>query len=184
VSRDQDVLPGVFLGVIEEYSPGSNVYELDGRLYSSVVGVPKLDMVRRVVWVEPRSRLQIPVPGSMVYAYVANVRDESAILRIVAIDLRRPFKQGFGGILHISQARQDPGEKSLADIIRMGDLVYAKVLSKNNPYILSLRAPRAGVVLAICPKCAGYMRARGGRLQCSRCGFEEARRISPMYINI
>jgi len=184
VSGEQSVLPGTFLGVIEEYSPGSNVYELDGRLYSSVVGVPKLDVVRRIVWVEPRSRLQVPAPGSMVYAYAFHVRDEAALMRIVAVDLKKPFKHGFAGILHISQARQDPSERSMSDIIRVGDLVYARVLSRNNPYILSLRAPRAGVVLTMCPKCAGYMRARGGRLQCPRCGFEEARRFSPLYINI
>lgn len=184
MASEQWVLPGTMLGVIEEYFPGSNVYELNGNLYSSVVGSPKLDMVRRVVWVEPRSKIQMPTPGSMVYAYVISVRDESSLLRIIASDLRKPYKQGYAGILHISQARQDPSERSLLDIIRIGDLLYTKVLSRNNPFILSLRAPRAGVVLTMCPKCASYMRPKGGKLVCPRCGFEDSRRISPLYITI
>jgi exosome complex component CSL4 len=115
---------------------------------------------------------------------VISVRDESSLLRIIASDLRKPYKQGYAGILHISQARQDPSERSLLDIIRVGDLVYAKVLSRNNPYILSLRVPRAGVVLTMCPKCVSYMRVKGGKLVCPRCGFEDNRRISPLYITI
>ncbi|MDT7888805.1 MAG: exosome complex RNA-binding protein Csl4 [Desulfurococcales archaeon] len=178
------VFPGTVLGVIEEYFPGSYVYELDGRLYSSVIGVPRLDMVRRVVWIDPVNRVQMPSPGSMVYAYVVSVRDESSLLRIVATDLRRPYKQGYVGILHISQARQDPSERSLSDIIRVGDMVLARVLSKNNPYILSLKVPRAGIVLTMCPKCVSYMRLKGGRLACPRCGFEESRRVSPLYLSI
>lgn len=78
MANEQWVLPGTMLGVIEEYFPGSNVYELNGWLYSSVIGSPKLDMIRRVVWVEPRNKIQMPTPGSMVYAYVISVRDESS----------------------------------------------------------------------------------------------------------
>ncbi len=184
MGEEQQVLPGTLLGVIEEYFPGANVYEVDGRIFSSVVGIPRFDMIRRVVWIEPRSKIQAPAQGSMVYAFTVNVRDEIALLRIIAQDLRSPYKHGFGGILHISQARHDPSERSLQDIVRLGDLVYAKVLSKSNPYILSLKAPKAGVVLSLCPKCVLYMRPRGGRLVCPRCGFEEGRRVSQLYISL
>jgi len=184
LSREQEVLPGTLLGAIEEYFPGSNVYEIDGKIYSSIIGIPRLDMVRRIVWVEPRTRVQMPSQGSMVYAYVINARDESAFLRIIGSDPRSPIRQSLVGMLHISQARLDPGERSLLDIIRPGDLVYAKILSKSNPYILTLRAPKAGVVLSLCLKCAAFMRYRSGKLSCPRCGFEESRRVSQLYISI
>lgn len=184
MAGEQEVLPGTLLGVIEEFFPGANAYEIDGKIFSSVVGIPRLDMIRRIVWIEPRSRVQAPSQGSMVYAFVTSVREEIALLRVVAQDLRNPYKQGFGGILHISQARLDPSERSLQDIVRFGDLVYARVLSKSNPYILSLRAPKAGVVLSLCPKCVSYMKPKGGKLVCPRCGFEEGRRISQLYIHL
>ncbi len=184
MGKEQKVFPGTLLGVIEEYIPGTNTYEIDGKIFSSVVGVPRLDMVRRVVWVEPGSRVQVPAQGSMVYAFAVNVRDEIAMLRIIAQDLKSPYKHAFGGILHISQARLAPSERSLQDIVRLGDLVYAKILSKSNPYILSLKAPKAGVVLSLCPKCVSYLRLRGGKLVCPRCGFEESRRVSQLYISL
>jgi len=184
LNREEDVLPGTLLGVIEEFIPGANVYEIDGKIFSSVIGVPRLDMIKRVAWVEPRSRVQTPTQGSMVYAFVTSVREETAMLRVIAQDLRNPYKHGFGGILHISQARSSPGERNLQEIIRLGDLVYAKVLSKSNPYILSLKAPKAGVVLSLCPKCASYQRLKGGKLVCPRCGFEESRRVSQLYISL
>lgn len=172
------------MGVIEEFFPGQNVVEADGRLVASVVGILKADLVKRILWIEPLSRVHLPSPGSMVYAYILSLREDLAHARVLGTDLRRLFKHPLPGMIHISQARQDPGEKSMAEILRTGDLVYAKNLSKGSPYILSLRAPRAGVVLSLCPRCASYLKLKGGRLSCPRCGYEESRKISQLYINI
>ena len=70
------------------------------------------------------------------------------------------------------------------DFVKPGDFIRATVLSSAIPYMLSIKRSQDGVVLAYCSVCGSplYRIPGNPRLACLRCGNEEQRRISPLYI--
>ncbi len=177
------VLPGTILGVAEEFFPGDNVVESNGYLISTAIGRVRIDAARRVIRVDAFKKLYYPQLGSMVYAIVTSVREDIALLRIIGSRLDNYVSGNqYAGAIHISQSGLGRDIRSLYSVLRFGDIVYAKVISKSNPFILSLKHASAGVVLSFCPRCTNHLAKKKDRLVCTRCGYTESRKVSPKYI--
>jgi len=175
------VVPGEELGVIEEYLPGDNVYVDDGKIRSLIVGIVNRDTIRHVVSVSPIRPSMLITPNSVIYGRVVSIPSERvAVVRITAL-ARNPIvklRNTITGVLPVTQA---VGFRvgSVEELVGVGDVVKAKVLSKTPPYALTIREGDLGVVYSICPRCGSTMRRRGlDRLICPNCGSQSRRKLS------
>jgi exosome complex component CSL4 len=180
------VYPGDPLCTIEEFIPGEGVYvDENGIVRAARVGVVELDMVKRRISVKtsiPRPRL--PSKNKPVYAVVIGMpREDLALVKIFADERMIPYNGFFTAVLHISQA-SDRMLKSIYDAVRPGDIIRATVTSAAAPYVVSIRRPQDGVILAQCSICGHDLYRVPGKqnLVCPKCGHEEARKVSPYYI--
>ena len=179
-------MPGTELATIEEYSPGEGVYVDKGVIKSSILGRVYIDFKDRIISVKPLKTTKLmPKKGETVHAYVTGIpRDDIALLKIFADEEMNLYKSEFTGILHISQA-SDKILRSIYDVIKLSDIVRASILVGDRiPYILSIKQPLNGVILAFCSLCGATLKRIPGtnKASCSRCGNIETRKISPYYM--
>ena len=181
------VVPGDTICVIEEFLPGPWTYTDNGVVRATITGKVQVDIVTRTVSIKPSVKLlEIPMRGYYVYGYVVMVKDEFAIIRITRTSSthRIKYTSTFTGLLHISQS-SDKFIKNLYDVVRVGDIVKAKVLNDAPPYNLTLKEPKLGVVLAFCGVCGGKLaKISTDTLKCSLCGEIEKRKVSIDYGNL
>jgi len=179
------VVPGDAVCVIEEFMPGAWTYVANGIIRAAVAGKVQVDIVTRTVSVKPFVKLfEIPVRGHYVYGYVVMVRDEFAIAKITSSAHHVRYAGAFTGLLHISQS-SDRFIKNLYDVLRVGDIVKAKVLNDATPYNLTLKEPKLGVVMAFCGMCGSkLMKLSSDTLKCPSCGNIEKRKVSIDYGNL
>ncbi|MCX8208518.1 MAG: exosome complex RNA-binding protein Csl4 [Sulfolobales archaeon] len=175
------VVPGDLIGVAEEFIPGPGTYEMNYQIRSAIVGRVVKDLRSKVVHIEPLKALKIPQPGAIVLAVVTEIREDFARVKIMAVN--NVFTHyHFTGMLHVTQVVEKVGEvKHMFNYVRLGDLVRARVLNHAPPYLLSIRDPKLGVVLASCSKCGTALRLHGERLKCPQCGNVETRKIGHGY---
>ncbi|MEZ0290755.1 MAG: exosome complex RNA-binding protein Csl4 [Sulfolobales archaeon] len=176
------VTPGSVIGVIEEFLPGEFVYERDGYLISSIVGNLSIDMNSRVALIKPFKEIKRLSPGVFVYALVTHTRGEIAMTRILGFDLVEIFKNPLVGVLHVSQIPSDVKTRFIDDLVRVGEIIYAKILSKTQPYFLSMRSQKASIVVGLCPRCGSFLGRAKERLICPRCGYSEIRKPITNYL--
>ncbi|MEM0457917.1 MAG: exosome complex RNA-binding protein Csl4, partial [Sulfolobales archaeon] len=129
IIRKDLVAPGSVIGVIEEFMPGENIYERDGYLISSIVGSLIIDMKSRIAYVKPSKEIKRITQGSFVYAIVTSTRGEIAMSRILGFSLVNPIRNNLTGILHVSQIPSEIKTRFIEDLIRVGDVIYAKIIS-------------------------------------------------------
>lgn len=174
-------VPGEYLAVIEEFLPGPGAYEFDYRLRAAVIGQVVRDRINKVVSVRPFKVPTLPQQGAIVIAVIAEVREDFAKSRIYIVN-NSPLKYPFTGVLHVTQIAERAGEvKQIYEYLKIGDIVRAKVLNRTPPYLLSIRDPKLGVVLASCSKCGTTLKLSGDRLICPQCGNIEKRKIAQGY---
>ncbi|WP_434731747.1 exosome complex RNA-binding protein Csl4 [Thermogladius sp. KZ2Tp1] len=178
------VTPGDVLGVLEEFIAGSGVYEdASGRLRSSVVGVVFADKLRKSVSVKPAvAKTLVPRVGDIVEGVVVHMNDDLAFVRIYWVEDKRSVKPvSMTGVIHVSQASQAYVE-TMFDVVRVSDVVKAKVIGGKGVFQLSIKEPQLGVVYARCNYCGGELVYEGGRLVCSVCGQVNKRKVSTNYV--
>ncbi|NJE03124.1 exosome complex RNA-binding protein Csl4 [Thermococcus sp. MV11] len=179
------VLPGDYLGVIEEYFPGEGVKEENGELYAVRAGKVVIDQDRMEISVEPLTDTPpLPKVGDIVIANVIEVKPQAAIVQLVKIEGRDDDREiatsKLAGI-HISQVR-DGYVESMTSEFKVGDVVRARVIAtEKSPIQLSTKGPDLGVVYALCSRCRTPLVRRGDRLICPRCGSVETRKLSTLY---
>ncbi len=180
--RGRKVSPGDEICVIEEFLPGPGTFEVDGIVRATLTGVVNVDLMTRVAFVKPLVREpRMPERGDVVYGVVQVVRDEFAIIKIIGDGQGRRYSVPYTGLLHISQATEK-FVKDLYEVLRMGDVVKAKVLSNYLPYNLTLKEYRLGVVMAFCGRCGERLVKSGSEvLKCPSCGNTERRKVSSDY---
>lgn len=175
------VLPGEPVAVEEEAIPVAGVYVSgDGYLRSMVVGLATLDKYRKTVQVKPVGRRELVIKqGSLVEGVVVNVSEDVAIVKIYSAE---NYRTNAIGLLHISQISSE----YVADIheyVKPSDIIRAKVLNSMPPYLLSIREPIAGVILAYCSHCGNYLYMQAsGSLKCKGCGGQEKRKTAVGYL--
>ena len=176
------VVPGDDICIIEEFLPGIGTYEDNGIVKSAFIGEVSIDMNLRVISVKPKVRIPIlPSRGTVVYGVVAVVKDEYAIIRIIAEANGHKYQNVFTGLLHITQASEG-FVKNLYEVLRVGDLIKAKVLNDNPPYNLTIKEKKLGIVLAFCGRCGSILdKSNNDILKCPKCGNTEKRKLSMDY---
>ena len=184
----EEVFPGAKLGVVEEYLPGEGVYiDAMGHLRASVLGVAVRDESRRSISVRPRRLRKLPQAGSTVLALVTNIRPDLVVATLYgiaefdrrgALTVVRDLPGRFIGAIPIAQVA-DERIKDIYDYFRIGDIILAQTLNSSNPYTLSTKTPRHGVVFATCARCGHPLEPVSDRqMRCPRCGHVEARKVS------
>ncbi|MGC9148417.1 MAG: exosome complex RNA-binding protein Csl4 [Sulfolobales archaeon] len=176
------VTPGSVVGVVEEFIAGDNIIERNGLLYSTIVGLLEVDMRDRIASVKPIKKIKKLQPGDFVYALVTQTRGELAMARIIGKELINLLPNNTTGLLHISQIPSKTRSVSIDEFVRVGDILYAKIISRSAPYLLSMRSQNASIVVAICPKCGSFMGRLKENLVCPLCGFTEVRSPITKYL--
>ncbi|AMM54215.1 exosome complex RNA-binding protein Csl4 [Pyrococcus kukulkanii] len=184
VKEGDFVLPGDYLGVIEEYLPGDGVIVEDGNLYSARAGWVKIDKDKIEISLKPASSTPpIPKVGDIVYARVIDVKQQAVLLRMIKIegrDNREIATSKLAGI-HISQVK-DGFVEDLRNEFKIGDIVRARVITdEKSPIQLTTKDPDLGVVYALCSKCRTPLVRKGNQLVCPKCGNVETRKLSTLY---
>ncbi len=171
------VLPGEQICIIEEFVPGINTYaDIDGVVRACTVGRVIRNLKTHDIYVESVKLTCGLQQGDIVYGQIVAVLNEKvAVVKILGVQRNsktvQPLKHSFTGLLHVSQAAETYCP-TLRDIVGIGDVVKAKVISKwGPPYLLSIRGPNLGVIYALCPTCRVEVRRRGSKLQCPICGM-------------
>ena len=168
------VLPGDYLGVIEEFMPGEGVREENGELYATRAGRVRINPEKMEISVEPVTDTPpIPKVGDIVLAKVIEVKPQAVILQLLQIEGRdndREIATSKLAGIHISQIKEGFVE-DITKEFKIGDVVRAKVIAnEKSPIQLTTRGKDLGVVYALCSKCRTPLIRRGDKLICPRCG--------------
>ena len=176
------VFPGEKLCVLEEFMPGDGTFEINGNVYSKFVGRVLYDFVSRKVTVVPLKKVaNIPKQGMVIYAVISTTKDDVAFTKIFGAEKGVSFSGTFTGILHVSQISSNY-IKVVTDAVKVGDIVKAKVLTSWNPFQLTTKGTKLGVIYALCSKCGTPLIKKRTKLQCPKCGNVESRKISSDYM--
>jgi len=175
------VLPGERLGVIEEFTPDTGTYVVDGVIYSKVIGHALLDLLNKRASVYPLVHgAAVPKIGSIILGQVSNVQTQDASVRIFKIG-QKQLSGVFTGILHISDVHIRYVE-SMFNVCKPGDIMRARVISeKNRVYHLFTKDKDLGVVYAFCSQCGYILELKRQSMNCPRCGKIEKRKIALDY---
>ncbi|MBS7654909.1 exosome complex RNA-binding protein Csl4 [Candidatus Bathyarchaeota archaeon] len=181
--RFEFVVPGDRLGVVEEFSPGSGTYEVNGVIYSKIVGLAIKDFINKRIYVKQYIMKPIfPSDEDEVLGIVTGVQDKVALLSLFLVKnaiLLNPFT----GFLHIS-ASSHKFEKSMSDVCKVTDVIKARVFkAKNGILQLTTVGENLGVIIAFCSICGKELnlKSRKGILECKACGNIEHRKIAKDY---
>ncbi|NJE60811.1 exosome complex RNA-binding protein Csl4 [Thermococcus sp. 21S7] len=178
------VLPGDYLGVIEEYFPGEGVKEENGELYAIRAGKVKIDQSKMEISVEPVTDTPpLPQPGDIVIAKILEVKPQAAIVQLIKIEGRNDREIATSKLagIHISQVREGYVE-GMSSEFKIGDIIRARVIAnEKSPIQLSTKGHDLGVVYALCSRCRAPLVRRGDKLICPRCGHVETRKLSSLY---
>ena len=176
--------PGQFLTVEEEYFPGHNTFEENGKIYSAATGKASFDEEHKEVHVNPGAEKLILIdPGTTVIGQVILVKDSFVVMNLLEASKggeRRKVLDPNATIFvsRVSQAYV----KSLYDMFKIGDLVKAKVTEVTPTTIeLATNENQLGVIKAFCGQCRQPMMLFSGQLKCKECGNVESRKISDDY---
>ncbi len=175
------VLPGQKIGVIEMYVPGEGTHTKDGIIYSSIVGVVKIDSNEKKVSVRSKEhKPKLPKNGDIVIGQINMVRKQMAIADITNVPGFNPTTD-FEGMIHISQVSKNYLE-NLSDAFKKDDLIRARIINDTVlPYHLSTASSDLGVIQAYCSECGNMLTLAGNKLQCTRCRIIENRKIAKNY---
>ena len=179
------VMPGDFLGIVEQYLPGEGTFDDNGTIKSSIFGNVNLDLVNRQVSVSPLTGSPIVLEkGDMVYGQITDVRSQRALIDVQGKSGEdRELALPYLGAIHISQVKNDYLER-LTDAFRIGDIIEGKVSRITGENIdLNTEDDDCGVVKAMCTRCRQFLEpiSMKDELVCPRCGKKEKRKISSNY---
>lgn len=180
------VMPGDYLGIVEQYLPGEGTYDDDGNIKSSILGNANLDLKNRIVSVSPLTGTPILLkPGDEVYGQIADLRSQRAIVDIISkVDENRELALPYSASIHISQVENEYLD-SLSDAFRIGDIIKCKVSRITGDNVdLNTEDESDGVIKAMCIRCRSYLRPtnRRNELICEKCGKKQRRKMSSEYL--
>lgn len=175
------VLPGDRLGVVEEFSPGHGVFEIDGTIFSSFAGFTYLDPKSRIMNIKPLSRkVLMPKVGDLAVCEVFSASEKYVTVHIIR-GSGRFFNIPFTGIIH----QTNIGVrylKSLYEAYKPRDIILAHIIGlKSGFYHLSTQGRELGAILSYCSQCGSTLKKEGAFLRCENCGNVEKRKFSIFY---
>jgi len=181
--KDGDhVLPGIRLGVIEEFIPGDGTFQdKDDVIYSTITGFVRIDMKERKISVQATTRIPTyPVKNDVVLGEIQQVSKKSAVVEIFKIgNVELPVH--FTGYLYINNAASGYVEQ-MYDLFCPCDLIIAIVHQQSDGIArLSTVGPKFGAFRSFCSRCGELLQRQGKQLECPECGNIERRKIAKNY---
>ncbi|MHA1207687.1 MAG: exosome complex RNA-binding protein Csl4 [Candidatus Freyarchaeota archaeon] len=174
------VLPGDWLGVIEEFTPGEGTYEENGMVYASSIGRVLIDNIEKRVRVIPIEARALPRKGDIVLGKVTQINKMLTFVDIARVrgqNLANPFS----AVIHISQISSRYVENT-SDALKPGDIIRARVVEEEGELIQLTTAERnLGVIYATCSKCGSELERKGNILYCKNCESKETRKLASDY---
>jgi exosome complex component CSL4 len=169
-------LPGDVVGVIEEFIPSKNVYQENYNLRSKVIGTTSFDLETKIVEVIPKAiNSGVPKVNDEIIGIVDQMQGGVVSVRILEIN-GKPVHSQFIGLLILRSFAGKIGSKF---VLKLGDLVKAKVISLTNNLIhLSINDEKYGVIYTRCSFCGGDVQVVGKRVQCTECRMVDERKLS------
>lgn len=178
--------PGELLGSADNFAAGEGVYEQNGLLRASSVGIervlhppnkqglPVVSIVRAA-----RSRAAVARVGSLVLGQVSAVNRMLAEVSILAVDghvLPEPYK----GAIRGQDARETvPENLDIAECFQPSDVVRAEVLSADGRiYLLGTAADDLGVLCADSKAGGALQPVSSSLMRCSVTGQLERRKVA------
>ncbi|HIH78203.1 MAG TPA: exosome complex RNA-binding protein Csl4 [Halobacteria archaeon] len=178
--EEKIVLPGDFICTTEEYVPGSNTYNNEGGICSSVMGIVRLDDKLHKIDVQPLVIAPPEIkPDSIVLGRIILLKNSFAVLSIERVKGYENRSANVEGTIHISNI-QSTYIKTIDKAFNVGDIVKAKVIS-DNPIRLTTSDKNLGVIKAFCPVCGETLDKKGKGLKCPRCNTSYQRKVSEDY---
>jgi exosome complex component CSL4 len=170
--------PGEPIGLIEEYIGHDGTYEDErGVIRGKYLGAVHIDDIKREVHVKRMKEPLLIKVGDEVIGRIFNV---SGVFGYVKIEVKnnKPLDRSFTGVLYPHKVVKD-----INNVYRVGDHIYARVVSlKNRTIHLSIAGRNYGVIKAFCKYCGSVLvKVRNNELRCSRCGNKEKRKLSIYY---
>lgn len=174
------VIPGVKVGVIEEYLYDKKaLYEDAGIIRSKFLGYIIKNMDERKISVKTLRVLKVPKVGDEVIGRIYSISGVYGYVRIFHVIGKKEFTdRQFHGIVY--PHRKVANVKESYDV---GDYIYAVVSSIVNRAIhLSINKDIYGVIESRCNNCGGNYRVIGkDRVKCLRCGNIDKKKLSKFY---
>lgn len=169
-------VPGEVIGVIEEFMPSKNVYQENYSLRSKVIGKISFDpKLKTIEVIPPTLKLGSPKINDEVVGVVEQVQSGIVSVRILEIN-DKPVHSQFIGLLILRSSLERTRSKI---VLKLGDLIKAKVISLTNSLIhLSIDGDRYGVIYTRCSFCGGEVQVVGKRIQCLQCKMVDERKLS------
>lgn len=188
IKTNEIVITGQYLGVVEEYLPNKkSTYTKDGNIYATKTGIVSIDKNKREIEIrslqdEDRKVIEM---GDIIIGTIRFLRQYSVGLNFQAINQKLHFNSSYFGNIHVSQISNKYVEK-IADAYQPTDIVRAKVIEQEqNEFKLSTSGNNLGVIHADCTICGTSLEKIGfNKLQCTRCGNVEFRKIASDYRNV
>lgn len=177
------VVPGEPLAVEEEALPVAGAYtSRDGYVRAMIAGSATLDKYRKVLYVKAAVKRELLLrPGALVEGVVVSVSSDVAVVKLYGVD---NVKINATGLLHVSQIASEC-VVDIHDYVRPSDVIKAKVLNSTLPYLVSIKEPITGVILAYCSNCGNVLYLHSaGYLKCKNCGRQEKRKIAVGYLYV
>lgn len=182
------VLPGEYLGVVEEFLPDkSSTFVKDGLIFATKTGMVYIDDKKRRIEIRTHQegdRKTVNI-GDIVIGTVAFLRRFSIGLSFYTINNKIHFNSSYLGNIHVSQISNKYVEE-INEAFQLTDIVRAKVETENcGEYNLTTIGKDLGVIHADCAICGTPLNKIGfNKLKCSMCGHFEKRKLSEDFGDI
>jgi len=176
--KKEVLTPGEPIGLIEEYIGYDGTYEDEkGVIRGKYLGIVYIDHIKREAHVKRIKEPLLVKVGDEVIGRIFNI---SGVFGYVRIEIKnnKPLDRSFTGVLYPHRMVKD-----INNVYRVGDHIYARVISLRNRTIhLSIAGKNYGVIKPFCRYCGTLLvKVRNNELKCPKCGNKENRKLSAYY---
>lgn len=182
IDEGRVVLPGDKVAVTEELKAGDGTYEINGEIFSSIVGIFRIDRKKMIALVEPITSVPLVIKeGDIVICEVKQIGDAMMICRILHIANKKRQIAGEKDVaIHISNISEEYVE-NIGEKFRIGDIIRAKIIKAEPVLQATAKEKEFGVIKAYCTNCRNPLIRKNNLLECRVCGSVEKRKIADDY---
>lgn len=179
------VIPGDELATAEEYLPGTNAFEEEGKIFSAAFGKIRKDDAKLTISIETPRKKITPRVGDIVYGQVIKMDQRHSILKVGAICQKDENLEEYVREANI-RSGGPAGRKPETDgsTVRIGDFVRAKIIKVTPFFDVSIMGKHYGAIRSLCTRCRNELVLKDRALYCENCERVETRKIADDYGNV
>jgi exosome complex component CSL4 len=179
-SKENLVLPGDKIAVIEEFLPDETCYEQEGGIYSKVLGHVVTDPKKHKISVIPKKSHLLLKNGDIGVGRVEFMKKQIASVNIYHLN-QEDVLIPINAVLHISEASQR-FVKNMYEVTRPGDWLHFRIIRALKPVYISLIGEGLGVIFSFCIQCGHELEyKRRNLLECPNCELIQPRMTSKYF---